>query len=122
MHRTRLTLAAALAVSLSAFAQDAPPPPAPPMPTIAGGDCGILKQVAMPKVGAQLLYWRCADGREVYFHVRKGWMAETQSADDPAAVRAELLGLHARSRADKVDGQLHLEVLKAVAKVRNQVA
>jgi hypothetical protein len=50
MRRTCLTIAAALAVSLSAFAQDAPPPLAPPMPTIAGGDCGILKQVEMPKV------------------------------------------------------------------------
>jgi hypothetical protein len=122
MRRTCLTIAAALAVSLSAFAQDAPPPLAPPMPTIAGGDCGILKQVEMPKVGAQLLYWRCADGREVFFHVRKGWMPDTQSADDAAAVRAELIGLHSRSRADKVDTAMRDAVRKAVTKVRSQTA
>lgn len=122
MRRNLLTLAAALAVSLSAVAAgDAPPPSAPPMPTIAGGDCGVLRQVAMPKISAQLLYWRCADGREVYFHVRKGWMPDTQSADDAAAVRAELTDLYRRSVADKIDTAMRDEVRKAVTKARSQV-
>lgn len=121
MRRTCLILAAALAVSLSAVAAgDAPPPPAPPMPTIAGGQCGSVKQVPMPIVSAQLLYWRCDDGREVYFHVRKGWMAETQDADKHDENRAELLGLHARARADKINQQMRDEVKRALTIARRQ--
>jgi hypothetical protein len=81
-----------------------------------------LKQVPMPKVGAQLLYWRCTDGREVYFHVRKGWMSETQDADDPTRFAPSCSGCTRARSADKVDAQMRREVLKAVAKVRNQVA
>lgn len=122
MRRTSLILAAAACMlATTAFAQPMPAP-ALPLPAMAGGPCGIVKQVPMPIVDAQLLYWRCDDGREVYFHVRKGWMPETQDVTDPAAVRAELLGLHARSNADKVDTKMRDAVRKAVTKVRSQTA
>lgn len=121
MHRTRLILAAALCAAATAFAQPMPGPNLP-MPTNAGGQCGIVKQVPMPMVKAQLVYWRCTDGREVYFHVRDGWMSGTQDADKHDENRAELLGLHARAQAEGVDAKMRFEIKRALAKVRSQVA
>jgi hypothetical protein len=121
MRRTCLILAAALCAAATAFAQPMPGP-ALPLPTMAGGPCGNVKQVPMPMVKSQLLYWRCTDGREVYFHVRDGWMSGTQDADKHDENRAELLGLHARAQADKVDALMRREVLRALAKVRAETA
>lgn len=120
--RQSLILAAALwAAVTAAFAQPMPGPNLP-MPTMAGGECGIVKQVPMPMVKAQLVYWRCTDGREVYFHVRDGWMSGMQDVDKHDENRAELMGLHARAQADKFDALMRREVLRALAKVRAETA
>jgi hypothetical protein len=63
------------------------------MPTIAGGDCGIVKQVDAEgrRAAAVLALRRRPRG---LLPRPQGLDAGTQSADDAAAVRAELIGLH----------------------------
>jgi hypothetical protein len=90
------------------------------LPSLAGGTCGILHAVPMPEVQSELYYWRCANGREHYFHVRKGWTAETQNADDKRAMRAELLKLQELARTDKTDAKMRDAKMRALTKVRGQ--
>jgi hypothetical protein len=115
MIRAALTLVLALATACVASAD-----PSVPMPAIAGGSCGLLRELPMPTVNASLYYWRCADGREVFFHVRKGWTSGTQSADNPSALRAELIGLRARALAERVDQNMSNAISIALGQARAQ--
>lgn len=115
MIRAALTLIVALATASVASAD-----PSLPMPTIAGGSCGILREIPMPSVSASLYYWRCEDGTEVFFHVRKGWTSGTQSADKPAELRAELIGLRARALAERVDQSMFNAIGIALGRARGE--
>jgi|SRR6188768_401722 len=102
------------------------PPPARAAdrwPALAGGSCGVVSHVPMPGTDAVLIYWRCPDGAEVSFHVRKAWLPETDTADGPkAAYRLQLQALRARSAADKVDNKLRDAIMRARALVRTGTA
>lgn len=114
----------ALAILAMCFAIVWGPQPAraaaPGLPTLAGGKCGVLHAVPMPRVGAELYYWRCPDGTETYFHVRKNWTSETQPADR-AYWQAELAKLRMLAASDKTDAAFRSEKQRALALVRGQV-
>ena len=104
---------AALALLALCFVALFVPPPARAAdrwPALAGGSCGVVSHVPMPGTDAVLIYWRCPDGAEVSFHVRKAWLPETDTADGPkAAYRLQLQALRARSH-DRV-AQLRVDLL-----------
>lgn len=117
---------AALALLALCFVALFVPPPARAAdrwPALAGGSCGVISHVPMPGTDAVLIYWRCPDGTEVSFHVRKAWLPETDTADGPkAAYRLQLQALRTRSAADKPDAKLRSAIMRARAAMRTGAA
>lgn len=117
--RTLLSLLCVLFLA----ALSAPAQAADQWPALAGGKCGVLSQAPMPGTDAELLYWKCPDGTEVSFHVRKAWLPPTDDASQPpAAYRAFLQSLRARSKAERMDNKLRDAIMRARTAVRNQSA